>query len=118
MSSQSMTTLCGLFGPWRISRISLFLLKDVKLLLSNVLACFFSLTKIRIEGEAPSSTKNRSQVENYNENWPEKGTIDFKNYYVKYRPNLPYVIQDFNLHINHGEKVHTIFSLVSSSRLV
>ena len=58
-----------------------------------------------IEGEANPKTQNPDAVQNYTSNWPARGGIDFKNYSVKYRPNLPNVIDNINLHINSGEKV-------------
>ena len=44
-------------------------------------------------------------VANYSYNWPSHGEIEFKNYYVKYRPTLPYVLKDVSLRIGGGEKV-------------
>ncbi|QPG76759.1 hypothetical protein FOA43_004153 [Brettanomyces nanus] len=37
--------------------------------------------------------------------WPEKGEITFKNVYLRYRPELPYVLKDLTLHINSCEKI-------------
>ena len=39
------------------------------------------------------------------ENWPENGEIDMDQVVVRYRPDLPPVIDDLTLHINSGEKV-------------
>ena len=60
---------------------------------------------LRIEGEAPAKAKHPEQIANYSQQWPSNGTIEFKNYFVKYRPNLPQVIKDLSVRIAHGEKV-------------
>ena len=54
-------------------------------------------------------------------NWPARGSIEFKNYFVKYRPNLPHVIHNLSVSINAHEKViflHNNSHLKSSTRLV
>ena len=40
--------------------------------------------------------------------WPINGQIRFKNYYVKYRNDLNYVLENINLTILPGEKVKKI----------
>jgi len=72
---------------------------------TNLIALERCRTFTQIEGEAPAKTIHPEQVENYNQQWPPNGSIDFKHYYVKYRPNLPLVIKDLNVHIAHGEKI-------------
>jgi len=47
-------------------------------------------------------------VANYHQSWPEDGQIEFKNYYAKYRPNLPFVIKDLSVKINPAQKVTLI----------
>ncbi|KAK9321278.1 P-loop containing nucleoside triphosphate hydrolase protein [Lipomyces orientalis] len=37
--------------------------------------------------------------------WPEKGAIEMQNVFLKYRPELPYVLKGINLSIKGGEKV-------------
>lgn len=37
--------------------------------------------------------------------WPENGEIVFKDLYMRYRPELPYVLTDFTLHVNKREKI-------------
>jgi len=59
----------------------------------------------RIEGEASPKTSHPEEIDNYSDEWPSNGSIEFKNYYVKYRPNLPQVIKDLSVRIAHGEKV-------------
>jgi len=58
-----------------------------------------------IVGEAPAETKDPENVENLTVNWPARGSIEFKNYFVKYRPNLPHVIDNLSVLIDSGEKV-------------
>ena len=50
--------------------------------------------------------KNKSLIiDKKNDNWPKKGKIEFINYSVSYRPDLPNVLNDINILINPGEKV-------------
>lgn len=37
--------------------------------------------------------------------WPDKGEIIFDNVQMRYRPNLPLVLQSFSLHVAAGERV-------------
>ena len=39
------------------------------------------------------------------EEWPSSGQIQFKNYSLKYRPELDYVLRDLNMDIKPGEKI-------------
>ncbi|KAK7203382.1 ABC multidrug transporter [Myxozyma melibiosi] len=39
------------------------------------------------------------------ESWPEKGAIEIKDVYLRYRPGLPYVLKGLSLSIQGGEKV-------------
>ena len=40
--------------------------------------------------------------------WPVNGTIDFRNYSLRHRSNLPYAIRNIDLHIKSGQKVGII----------
>jgi ABC-type multidrug transport system fused ATPase/permease subunit len=40
-----------------------------------------------------------------NQNWPQNGEIEFKNYSVKYRPDTEIVLKKISFKINPGEKV-------------
>jgi len=57
----------------------------------------------RVEVEKDPVTK--LPVTNYSSSWPRNGEIELKNYYAKYRPNLPYVLKDVSFKISGGEKV-------------
>jgi len=59
----------------------------------------------RIQGEAPAETRDPENVKDLTVNWPARGSIEFKNYFVKYRPNLPHVIDNLSVKINAHEKV-------------
>lgn len=39
------------------------------------------------------------------EEWPNEGKIIFKNFYLRYEPNAPYVLKDINIVIEPTEKV-------------
>jgi len=40
--------------------------------------------------------------------WPTKGDLQFKNLFVKYRPNLDFVLRDINVHILSSEKIGVV----------
>ena len=39
------------------------------------------------------------------ESWPETGKIEFKNYFVKYRPNTEIILKNLSFTINNHEKI-------------
>ncbi|CAF4273105.1 unnamed protein product [Rotaria sp. Silwood2] len=41
-------------------------------------------------------------------NWPTHGTVEFRNYSLRHRVNLPYAIQNINLRIESGQKIGII----------
>lgn len=51
--------------------------------------------------EAPYTKPETAPVQE----WPPSGYISFNNVSLRYRPNLPQVLEDFSLHIYPGEKV-------------
>ena len=57
-----------------------------------------------IKGEKPSRIKSKDEKLE-KENWPQKGKIQFENYYVRYRPNTEIVLKNLNFTVNPGEKV-------------
>jgi len=61
-----------------------------------------------IEGEANPKTVNPDAVQNLTSNWPARGAIEFKNYSVKYRPNLPNVIDNISLSVSSAEKIGVV----------
>lgn len=42
------------------------------------------------------------------ESWPSKGTIEFKNYSTRYRPELDLVLKDLNIKIEDGERIGVV----------
>ena len=64
---------------------------------------------IRIDTEAESKTQEPQSVQGFSESWPTRGAIEFQDYSVKYRPNLPEVLQNVNVFIRQGEKVSFSF---------
>ena len=55
--------------------------------------------------ETEKNTENFIYDENKYKNWPEKGNIVFKDYFVRYRPNTPDILKNINLTIKNGEKI-------------
>ena len=60
----------------------------------------------QVETEAPYNIK---ETQPRNPNWPDMGKIEFKNVYMKYRPELPHVLKGLTFTINGGEKVGGMF---------
>ena len=58
-----------------------------------------------MQTEREPITKNPSQIPGFDSKWPSEGAIEFKNFYAKYRPSLPFVIVDLSCKINGGEKI-------------
>jgi len=53
----------------------------------------------------PAEELPESKAEPVPEEWPAHGTIEFKNYSARYRPELPLVLKNVSFKINHGEKI-------------
>ncbi|EED18119.1 oligomycin resistance ATP-dependent permease yor1, putative [Talaromyces stipitatus ATCC 10500] len=53
----------------------------------------------QIEQEAPAHTIPVP------EEWPSRGEVIFQNAHLRYRPRLPFALEEFNLHIQPGERV-------------
>jgi len=66
----------------------------------------FLTLNVRVQAE--SEPKTTYQVANYSPNWPQNGEIEFKNYYAKYRQNLPFVLKNVSFKINGGEKIGVV----------
>ena len=58
----------------------------------------------KIPGEAPRSTSSDESLGA----WPVEGRIEFTNVKLKYRPNLPLVLQGLNLVIPARSKVGVV----------
>ena len=59
----------------------------------------------RIRPESDTKTKEPQKISNYSANWPVQGYIEFFNYSVKYRKNLPAVLKKITLRIKPREKI-------------
>ena len=59
--------------------------------------------KINTEKEPPTNCDKTNELKL--KNWPEKGKINFINYFAKYRPDTPDVLKRINLEILPGDKV-------------
>jgi len=46
-----------------------------------------------------------SDKEHKDNNWPQKGEIDFNRVFMKYRPDGDHVIRDLSLHVEPGQKI-------------
>ncbi|KAK9451594.1 P-loop containing nucleoside triphosphate hydrolase protein [Limtongia smithiae] len=55
--------------------------------------------------ELPSEAAFEIEDTKPRDTWPEKGGIEIKDLYMRYRPGLPYVLQNLNLSIKGGEKI-------------
>jgi ATP-binding cassette, subfamily C (CFTR/MRP), member 1 len=58
-----------------------------------------------LPGEAPAITTSDPPP-----SWPDKGEITFKNVEMRYRENLPLVLDDVTFHVRPGEKVSRSWS--------
>jgi len=82
------------FGNWLI-RISL--LVDINMQSVDRIKNFYELK--------PEPPKRMIQDKTLGKEWPEKGEISFSNIYMKYRPELDYVLRGLTLTIEKGSKV-------------
>ena len=55
--------------------------------------------------EESEKSNTASQPQKSTTQWPTSGLLEFKNFSVKYRPGLPYVIKNLDLRIESGEKI-------------
>ena len=67
----------------------------------------------KIEMEKDSLDINDNYIEKNNlinleqkyESWPDKPTIEFVNYFARYRPNTPDILKNINIKIKNNEKI-------------
>jgi len=59
----------------------------------------------RVETEKSFKTENPETLGVDLTTWPQRGRIEFRNLWAKYRPTLPYVLTDLSFVIKGGEKV-------------
>lgn len=64
-----------------------------------------SVERIKEYSELPSEDSWTNENNKPDDKWPNKGEIEFRNYSVKYREELDYVLKSLNFKINSCEKV-------------
>ena len=88
--SWELATFLGFFSQIEISLISLERCEKV--------------TKI-IEEKDNDKFRENDNNNNKDKKWPNKGEIEVKNYSLKYRPGLPVILKNINIHIKPKEKI-------------
>lgn len=63
-----------------------------------------------LESEGPAVVQERRPPKD----WPQRGSILFSNVKMRYRPNLPLVLNDVSFHIRPKEKIGNIFRVQKS----
>ncbi|EAS04319.2 ABC transporter C family protein (macronuclear) [Tetrahymena thermophila SB210] len=58
---------------------------------------------VKINEQTPSTKTQQDHIK-----WVQKGSLEFKNVYMKYRENLDYVLKGVNLKIESGERIGCI----------
>ena len=64
-----------------------------------------SVERIKEYSELTSEDSWTNEKNRPDDKWPHNGEIEFKNYSVKYREELDYVLKSLNFKINSCEKV-------------
>ena len=66
-----------------------------------------SAERIDEYGQLPREEDDNSQrrLIRTSEEWPEQGSIEFRNYYLRYRPHLDATLNDINVHIEPRQKI-------------
>lgn len=72
---------------------------------SDVETNIVAVERIKEYGEAPQEAPWEIPNKNPPAAWPEHGSVEFKNYAVRYRPGLDLVLKGVDFHIKGGEKV-------------
>ena len=87
--SWELATFLGFFSQIEISLVSLERCEKV--------------TKIIEEKDNDKFRENN--INNKDKNWPNKGEIEIKDFSLKYRPGLPVILKNINIHIKPKEKI-------------
>ncbi len=75
-------------------------------LLTQVQNDFISVERLYNYGfELDSEAPYHIEATKPNDEWPINGSINFKNVYLNYRPNLPFVLKDISFEIKPNEKI-------------
>ncbi|XP_051014284.1 ATP-binding cassette sub-family C member 3 [Acomys russatus] len=85
----------------QVTMVLNWMIRMVSDLESNIIAVERVSEYSKTETEAPWVVEgNRAP-----EGWPSRGTVEFRNYSVRYRPGLELVLKNLTLHVQGGEKV-------------
>ena len=72
---------------------------------ANFESSIVSVERIKEYSELQSEDSWTNEENKPDEKWPQNGEIEFKNYSVKYREELDFVLKSLNFKINSCEKV-------------
>jgi len=86
----------------RTTQIMNWLVRQSSELETNIVAVERVEEYSNIEQEAPLNEGN------VDENWPQDGAIEYKNYSTRYRKGLPLVVQNISIDIKGGEKIGVV----------
>jgi ABC-type multidrug transport system fused ATPase/permease subunit len=97
--SWELATFLGFFSQIEISLIALERCEKVTKIIEEK-----DCEKFK-EEEKENENNIKNNINNNINKWPNRGEIEFKNLYLKYRPGLPSVLKDINIHIKSKEKI-------------
>ncbi|CAH0555480.1 unnamed protein product [Brassicogethes aeneus] len=72
---------------------------------SDVETNIVAVERIKEYGEAPQEAAWEIPDKNPSTQWPEAGTVEFRNYGVRYRPGLELVLKGVSFTVKGGEKI-------------
>ncbi|KAJ8967485.1 hypothetical protein NQ314_002799 [Rhamnusium bicolor] len=72
---------------------------------SDVETNIVAVERIKEYGEAAQEAPWEIPNKNPSPSWPENGSVEFRDYSVRYRPGLDLVLKGVNFHVNGSEKV-------------
>jgi len=78
-----------------------FLIRNISDLESNIV----SIERIKEYSEVPQEAEWNNHQHQPPRSWPENGTIEFKRYAARYRPELDLVLREIDVKVNPREKV-------------
>ena len=72
---------------------------------SDVETNIVAVERIKEYGETPQEAPWNKPESDPDKLWPEKGSVEFKNFKVRYRPGLDLVLQGLTFSVKGGEKI-------------
>lgn len=73
--------------------------------ISDVETNVVSVERIKEYSEAIQERPWNIPEKKPNKSWPDQGTLEFRDYSVRYRPGLDLVLKQVNFNVNRGEKI-------------